>query len=166
MEDVEYLRERLEDQIRWYSDEAGRNKKWFMILKFFEILFALLLPVFTVISFIFTGEEILYKVAVIIIGVLLSGISTIQEFFGFHKKWIQYRTTAEALKHEKYLYVTRCYPYNGKDAFCKLVERVESIISRENIQWIRITREADVDTQSLRDNINRIVGRDRGGNET
>ena len=165
MEDREYLKERLEDQIRWYSSKAEQNKRWFRILKFFEIFLASLLPILTVISFFLPEREALYKISIIVIGVFLSAISTIQEFFGFHKKWIQYRTTAETLKHEKYLYVTKCYPYNGKDAFCKLVERVESIISRENTQWTRIAREANVGIQNLRNNITGAGGRNHRGEE-
>ncbi|MBC8146611.1 MAG: hypothetical protein H8E98_01335 [Bacteroidetes bacterium] len=43
--------------------------------------------------------------------------------------------TCEMLKHEKYLFLTKCAPYNLEDAFCLLVSRVENLISKENTQW-------------------------------
>jgi hypothetical protein len=48
-----------------------------------------------------------------------------------------YRSTAEALKHEKYLWLAKAGPYsNVKNLDPLLAERVESLISRENAKWV------------------------------
>jgi hypothetical protein len=52
-----------------------------------------------------------------------------------NEKWIEYRTTTETLKHEKYLYFTNSLPYANDDTFVLLVERVERLISKENSRW-------------------------------
>jgi len=141
-----YLEKRLNDQINWYDKKSIWNQKWFKRLKWGEIILASLLPITTVINLLFPQyfSDSYYKAFVIIDGILLGIASTIQELYGFHKNWIQYRTTAETLKHEKYLYLAKCQPYDGEDAFCKLVSRVESIISKENSQWQRIVKKSDI----------------------
>jgi hypothetical protein len=49
--------------------------------------------------------------------------------------WISYRSTAEALKHERYLYLARAGPYTGEDRHRQLAERIEGLISQEHAKW-------------------------------
>ena len=63
-----------------------------------------------------------------------TGVSSI---YKFHENWIEYRTTAETLKHELYLFETKSPPYDKENAFQELVQRVESLISKEHTQWLR-----------------------------
>ena len=51
-----------------------------------------------------------------------------------------YRTICETLRHEKYLFLTKTRPYNSNDAFNKLVEKIEGLISKENSQWSHFNR--------------------------
>jgi hypothetical protein len=39
------------------------------------------------------------------------------------------------LKHEKFLFLTGAEPYNVAEPFGLFVNRVESLISKENTQW-------------------------------
>ncbi|HFC76762.1 MAG TPA: DUF4231 domain-containing protein, partial [Candidatus Moranbacteria bacterium] len=41
----------------------------------------------------------------------------------------------ESLKHEKYLFLTKSEPYDIDEPFKLLVQRVESLISKENTNW-------------------------------
>jgi hypothetical protein len=41
----------------------------------------------------------------------------------------------EALKKEKFLFVTKTEPYNSEDAFPILVQRIETVASKENVTW-------------------------------
>ncbi|MGQ7438348.1 DUF4231 domain-containing protein, partial [Streptococcus suis] len=53
--------------------------------------------------------------------------------------WIDYRRTTELLKHEKYMSLTKTGVYkNENDSFALLVERCETIISSENINWANL----------------------------
>lgn len=38
-----------------------------------------------------------------------------QHLYQLQEDWISYRSTAEALKHERYLYLARAGPYVGED---------------------------------------------------
>ncbi len=78
-----------------------------------------------------------YQIVIGSLGVIIAVFAGISSIYKFHENWIEFITTAETLKHEKYLYLAKCKPYEGEDSFVKLVQRVESIISKENSQWSR-----------------------------
>jgi Protein of unknown function (DUF4231) len=48
-----------------------------------------------------------------------------QHLYQLQEHWISYRSTAEALKHERYLYLARVGPYVGEDRHRVLAERIE-----------------------------------------
>jgi hypothetical protein len=64
--------------------------------------------------------------------VLLEGA---QHLYQWQEHWITYRSTAEALKHERYLYLARAGPYAGEDRHRLLAERVEGLVSQEHAKW-------------------------------
>ena len=74
-------------------------------------------------------------------GVTVALIAGLITLYRFQELWIEYRTTAETLKHEKYLYLTQSTPYDGERAFNLLVNRVEGLISRQNSGWAQTTRD-------------------------
>jgi hypothetical protein len=50
-------------------------------------------------------------------------------------QWITYRSTAEALTRERYLYLARAGPYLGEDRPRQLAERIEGLVSQEHAKW-------------------------------
>ena len=44
MDEDEYLKDRLDDQIDWYSKKSQTNQQWFKKLRLLEIVFATLIP--------------------------------------------------------------------------------------------------------------------------
>jgi hypothetical protein len=58
-----------------------------------------------------------------------------QHLYQFQEHWITYRSTAEALKHERYLYLAKAGPYAGEDRHSRLAERLEGLISQEHAKW-------------------------------
>lgn len=134
----EYLHDRLDDQINWYSQKSQWNQAWFKRLRVVEILFATSIPF--LVSYI-TLETTTLKLVVGAMGIVVALISGLVTLYKFQENWIEYRTTAETLKHEKYLYLTLIAPYDGDEPFRLLVARVESTISKENTNWAQLTRE-------------------------
>ena len=54
-----------------------------------------------------------------------------------------YRSTCEALKHEKYVYLASAGPYtNATAAHALLAERIESTVSQEHAQWSSVQQQA------------------------
>ncbi len=143
MSTEEYLRDRLDDQINWYSQKSLWNQAWFKRLRVVEILFATSIPF--LVSYI-TLETGILKVIVGAMGVVVALVSGLVTLYRFQENWIEYRTTSETLKHEKYLYLTQSAPYDGDQPFRLLVERVEATISKENTNWAQLTREKAKET--------------------
>jgi hypothetical protein len=134
----EYLQERLDDQISWYDKKSSWNHMWFNRLRAAEILFSVTVPF--LISQI-EGDNTLLKLIAGVMGILVALIAGLVTLFRFQENWVEYRATAEILKHEKYLYLTQSAPYNGNNAFHLLVETVESAISKETTGWSQSLRE-------------------------
>lgn len=142
MNEEEYLTSRLDDQINWYDKKSQTNQKLFKRLKISEIIIAGIIPFLAGIGSIIPYHSLIIGALGVIIA-LLVGLSSL---YKFQENWIEYRTTAETLKHEKYLFLAKCTPYDRDDSFQTLVQRIESIISKENSQWSRLIKKVDKKT--------------------
>jgi Protein of unknown function (DUF4231) len=121
--------ERLEDQIAWYDRKAGFNQKAFKRLKICTMASAALIPLFA------TGTEEGPQIAALL-GVLIVILEGLQQTYQFHTNWISYRSTCEALKHEKFLYFAKAGAYaKDGDPHALLAEHIESLVSQEHAKW-------------------------------
>jgi hypothetical protein len=130
---------RLEDQHKWYSKESVRSKKWYKALKFGQIIIAAIIPIVSFIDTSFT------KYIVATFGATIAIVEGIQQVNQFHSLWIEYRSTTEHLKHEKYLFLSLSGPYrdlNQDEALLFLAERIEVHISKEHAKWINTSKKA------------------------
>lgn len=120
--------ERLEDQLAWYGTKSRENQKWYKLLKVAEIIAAAIIPFVAG----FEGLGIITG----ILGVLIVVFIGIQSLNQYHDNWISYRSTAEKLKHEKYLWLSKAGPYkDANNPDVTLAERVESLVSKEHAKW-------------------------------
>jgi Protein of unknown function (DUF4231) len=81
-------------------------------------------------------------VSTIVVGLLGMAVTIIAGVLslGQHQEhWIEYRAVCEGLKKEKFLFQTRVEPYNGDNAFQLLIQRVETLVSKENTNWVQYT---------------------------
>lgn len=125
---------RLKDQITWYDNKSGLNKKCFYSFKVVEVVLAALLPLLSGLNVpsIYFG----------IMGIAIVIIEGILNLFNFHQNWMTYRSTCEYLKHEKYLYEAKSGPYKDiVDPPSLLAERIEEIVSQEHAKWISETKQ-------------------------
>ena len=120
--------QRLEEQIRWYSHGARRNKRWYLRIKVVQIVSAAAIPVLAATSlptWVAGG-----------LGALIVVLESIQQLFQFHSNWTHYRSTSEALKHEKFLYLAHAGAYaNAANPDALLAERIENRVSQEHASW-------------------------------
>jgi Protein of unknown function (DUF4231) len=126
-EPIDATRARLEDQIQWYDTKAGQNQWRYKWLKVLEIAVAASLPVVAAVH-----SPVWVTGGLAAVVVVLEGI---QHIFQFHEHWTTYRSTAEALKNERYLYLAKAGPYAGEDRDRVLAERVAALLSQENAKW-------------------------------
>ncbi len=136
MKEEDYLKERLCNQLSWYSKKSKHNQIGFKLTRIIEIIFATLIPFFSGMS-----DKIPYSSWVIgSLGASIAIAASISSLFKFHENWIEHRTTAELLKHEKYTYRTCTKPYDTDERLGLLVSRVEALISKENSAWASATK--------------------------
>jgi len=133
----EYLRDRVDDQIDWYDKKSQANQKLYKWLRVIEIISAASIPFVAG----YMDDSILWpKVIAGGLGLVVAIITAIVGLYNFQEHWVEYRTTCESLKHEKFLYLTKTEPYNIEDPFPLFVKRIESLISTENTKWSQHVR--------------------------
>lgn len=129
-----YINERLEDQIKWYDQKSSSNQNRFKKCKWAEMVLGGIIAVLT--PAITNCELIKYIIAASSAGIVI--LVALHGLHNFHENWIEYRKTSELLKNEKYTYLNKAGVYkelSDDERFILLVERCESIISHENINW-------------------------------
>jgi hypothetical protein len=132
MKEQEYFETRIENQILWYSNKACKNKFFNNFFKIAIITSSSLIPFIASLEICETNKNAFLGFLGSIIAIL-SGVSGVLKF---QEKWIEYRSTAESLKHEKFLFQAGIGPYVDKDkSFETLVLRVETLVSNENSNW-------------------------------
>ena len=127
--------ERLEDQIAWYDRKSSDNQRCFKLVKAVQLIAAAAIPVFAILD--------LHTAVVAGLGasvVLLEGFAQLGQY---QQNWTAYRSTCEALKHEKYLFLAEAGPYAGSPApRALLADRIEGLISQEHAKWVSAREES------------------------
>lgn len=132
LDEAKYLKDRLEDQIAWYDRKSISNQKAFKRLQVLIIVASATIPFLSG----FMDESTLFlRIVVGLLGLAIATATAILGLYQFQENWLEYRTTCETLRHEKYLFLTGASPYDEEEPFMLLVERVEGLISKENTNW-------------------------------
>ena len=124
---------RLSDQEKWYDSKSNCCQKKYKILKITQVFVAVLIPLFAHIP-----NEVYMKWTVSSMGAFIAFLETIQHLNQYSRNWIDYRSTAERLKHEKFLFLSAAGPYSELDQEARLqllATRVEDQISMEHTKW-------------------------------
>jgi len=125
------ITERLEDQIAWYDRNSLKNQRRYKRTKFVVIVSASVIPFLAT----FTRTEVRWITGGL--GVLITVLEGVLQLNQYQQNWISYRSTCEALKHEKYVYLGKAAPYaDAADPHALLAERIESLVSQENAKWL------------------------------
>jgi len=135
---------RLNDQLEWYDDKSRHNQFWYKIIKRAQLIFA---SSITVISFL---DYAWIKFAMAALGACVAVLEGFEQLGQHNNLWASYRSTAESLKHEKYLFLASSGPYRNlktDDALKRLAERVEEQVSTEHAQWVSETKQREQSEQ-------------------
>ena len=128
--------ERLNDQLGWYDSKSIHCQNWYKRLKFIQISLAVLIPLLSQL------EPELAKWTTSIAGVTIAVLESMQHLNQYSTLWVTYRSTAERLKHEKFLFLSAAGPYKGQaepERLIALAERVEEHVSAEHANWFNET---------------------------
>ena len=131
--------ERLEDQISWYDRKSLINQCMFKRIKTVEIAAAALIPLLAASGF---PKTTFVTGALGVIITILEGMLHLNQY---EQNFIAYRSTCEALRHEKYVYLGKAAPYAGSaDPHALLAERIESLVSQEHAKWVSVQKDSHV----------------------
>lgn len=132
MEIQEYLSARVDNQAEWFSNKSQSNQRAFKRLRVAEVVFAAAIPL--LVGHITNGDTAL-KIAVGVLGAAIAVISGLLAIYKYQENWIHYRSVSEALKREKFLFLTKTSPYEKSDPDGLFVKTIETILSKENNGW-------------------------------
>lgn len=132
MDIEQYIKNRVDDQIDWYDNKSVYCQKRYKFLQITEIVFAALIPLLSAYS-----KNQIVSIIVGLLGAAIAIIESITKLNKYHENWIEYRTTCELLRYQKYLFETHSSPYNQEEETVEnlFVRNVENIISSENNKW-------------------------------
>jgi hypothetical protein len=125
--------ERLNDQLRWYSEKSSFNQKRYKQIKAAQLVLAGSIPVFALV------DDLWGRWITAILGASVAILEGFQQLGQYSNLWASYRATAEQLKHEEHLFLARSGPYRNlgeEEALRVLAERVEERVSTEHAKWV------------------------------
>lgn len=139
MDEKQYFSQRLDDQIQWYSNASRYNQKMYKGLGLLQIISASLIPLLSGMS-----SKIPYSEWLIgILGLIVTVAVGSSVLYKFHENWLAYRTTLEALKHEKIFYLSKISPYDNAQRLQTLISKAEAIMVNENQGWLKYLKKIE-----------------------
>lgn len=154
MNQADYLKDRVDDQIAWYGKKSNINKKYHLWSNGMIITFSALIPFFTgMIGGDCNGNAdgtngMWLPFTIAGLGVFTAVSTGISALLKFQEKWTTYRLTAEALQREKILFQTGTSPYDKSATSFKIfVLNMENLMSSENNQWQQAITSSEGDGQ-------------------
>jgi len=132
----EYVKQRYEKEIQWYDKKSMHNQQYYNRIQFTLIVCSAITPVVIALSFSFQSD--VGKWISVGFAVITAIAASTLKIFKYYENWTNYRTVCETLKKEIYLYNASLDEYeNATDKKSLFVERVETVISRENTLWLK-----------------------------
>ena len=120
--------QRLHGQLDWYRHKSHNAQTAYKRVKFGQIVVGSIIPVIAAAGV--PG----YLTAIVAATVVVA--EGAQQLFQWHTHWLLYRSAAEELKHEDFLYSIQSGPYSGSDRRTVLAERIEAVTGREHATWV------------------------------
>lgn len=134
--------DRLEDQLSWYDGKSVAAQRAYKRVKLSQLIIGAVVPVVA-------GLRVSAAVTATLAAFVVVAEGA-QQLYQWQTNWVLYRSTAEALKHEKYLYLAAAGPYHrAEDRHRVLAERLEGLISQEHATWTE-SRQHEKHTSSPR----------------
>ncbi|HEY7572904.1 MAG TPA: DUF4231 domain-containing protein [Nitrososphaeraceae archaeon] len=144
-----YIEERLDDQRSWYAQKAAFNKSRYRTFQIIAIIATAIIPVINLTSG-WSLDSVTQRAALLASSIISAGVAiiiAISQMEKYFETWLLYRTTAEALKRERFLFQNSCAQYSNlsePDKNRLLVERVEAMTSSENSKFFAFQQQTRV----------------------
>jgi hypothetical protein len=114
---------RLEERINDYGKQSEANKRLYQYVKLAQIMAGA--------GVTFAGAAGAPRILTAGVGAAIVVLEGGQQLFRYHEQWLRFRTSCEALRREKFLFLAKVGHYSDGDAREKFAEQIETIVSRE-----------------------------------
>jgi len=127
-----YMTERVDSQVEHFDQQARRNQRIFSVLRMAAITCNVLTAFAIALTLAAPARFKLYVgLGALVLSMIVLTTHQIQEFYKFGAKWERFRTVAEQIKSEKFLFLNDAGTYRAGDTESKkraFIESVEGII--------------------------------------
>jgi hypothetical protein len=141
---VDPIMVRLDEQIAYYDAKSAKSQRYYKRIKIYEIIAAALIPFLSALHVADNRSEVRIALGIVtaLMGVLITICEGVLQLNQYQQIWTTYRATAEAMKHEKFIYLAKGGAYaTAADPRALLAERIEALGSQENTKWASLVQQ-------------------------
>jgi Protein of unknown function (DUF4231) len=132
----QFLKLRWLDQLLWIESKAAEAQWFYYRLRLVTIVGAVIVPALVPLTTLDGSAGRAGQIATWVVSLVVAVSAAVEGFFQFGQRWRNYRSAAERLKIEGWLFFQAAGPYASADgghaqAFGTFASRVEDLIQRE-----------------------------------
>jgi Protein of unknown function (DUF4231) len=132
----QFLKLRWLDQVLWMESKAGQAQRFYYRLRLLTIVGAVVVPALVALNTLGGTAGRAAQIATWLVSLVVAISAAVEGFFQFGQRWRNYRSTAERLKVEGWLFLQLAGPYasadrSHADAFRTFATHVEEVIQKE-----------------------------------
>ena len=147
-----YMTERVDSQVEQFDQHARRNQRIFSFLRMTTITCNVLTALAVSLTLAAPARYKIYMgLGALVLSMIVLATHQIQEFYKFGAKWEKFRTVAEQIKSEKFLFLNDAGAYRAGDADSKkraFIESVEGIIQGTDKSYFALMIEPDEENET------------------
>ncbi len=140
-----YMAERVDNQVENFDQLARRNQRIYSFLRMATIACNVLTAFAIALTLAAPARYKIYMgLGALVLSMIVLATHQIQEFYKFGSKWEKYRTVAEQIKSEKFLFLNDAGTYRAGDTDSKkraFIESVEGIIQGTDKSYFALMME-------------------------
>lgn len=140
-----YMAERVDSQVENFDQLARRNQRIYSVLRMTTITCNVLTALAIALTLAAPARFKLYVgLGALVLSMIVLATHQIQEFNKFGAKWQKFRTVAEQIKSEKFLFLNDAGTYRAGDTDSKkraFIESVEGIIQGTDKSYFALMME-------------------------
>jgi hypothetical protein len=138
----DYLKNRFDDQLKYFDASAIKNQKFYRRLKMTSIVCNILTTMTIALAFTVPEELKVYMgILALVLSTIVLATYQLEEFQNYGAKWEKFRLVTEQLKSEKYLFLNRAGRYvPGSNELNRrlFVEIIEGVIKGTDISYFSL----------------------------
>jgi hypothetical protein len=132
----DFLELRWLDQLKWMEAKASSAQRFYYRLRLITIVGAVLVPALVALNTLSGWQGDAAQVSAWILSLVVAISAAVEGFFQFGPRWRNYRSSAERLRSEGWLYMELAGPYANAnsshvEAYPTFVSHVEELIQKD-----------------------------------